>query len=232
MITFKNGGFEMASIKLTIDELHRAFKLINQYLFENSLPEPAILIQNNGKRKGVMGWCTTKPIWSDKENKIKKYEITICAEFLNYPINDILGTMLHEMVHLDNAIKGIQDCSRGGHYHNKKFKETGEAKGLIVEFEDKAGGWTKDRPSDKTLELFKSFNINQEAFKIARGRTIEADEGENEEGQEGEEDGGKKSHIRKYVCPNPDCPEKTLIRASKEVNVMCGECMLTLIEAD
>lgn len=229
----------MANIKLAIDELHRAFKLINQHLFEDSLPEPAILIQNNGKRKGVMGWCTTKPIWSDKENKIKKYEITICAEFLNSPIDEILGTMLHEMVHLDNAIKGIQDCSRGGHYHNKKFKETAEAKGLIVEYADKMGGWTNDKPSDETLKLFKSFNINQDAFKIARrgagaGAGAEAGE-ENEEGNEGdgEKDGGeKKSHIRKYVCPNPECPEKTLIRASKAVNVMCGECMLTLIEAE
>lgn len=45
----------------------------------------------------------------------------------------VAATLIHEMVHLYNIKQGIQDRSRGGTYHNKKFK--GEAEKYMIRIE-------------------------------------------------------------------------------------------------
>ena len=37
-----------------------------------------------------------------------------------------------------------------------------------------------------------------------------------------------KSSSRKYVCPNCGC----IIRATKEVHIICGECEVEFVEAE
>ncbi|WP_232252125.1 hypothetical protein [Bacillus licheniformis] len=48
--------------------------------------------------------------------------MNIAAEYLDIEFMETMDTMLHEMVHLYNAIRDIQDCSRNGTYHNKDSK--------------------------------------------------------------------------------------------------------------
>lgn len=110
----------MSSIKVATDELHIAFELLNKTFFNDELPNLAITIQTSGKRKS-MGWCTTKEVWGDRDGKIKLYEINIAAEFLDLDFFETMDTLLHEMVHLYNITHDIQDCSRGGNYHNKMY---------------------------------------------------------------------------------------------------------------
>lgn len=111
----------MPNINAATKELHVAFNLLNKQFFNNELPEPAITIQSSGKRLS-MGWCSSKEVWSDRHGKIRKYELNISAEYLNIEFMETMDTMLHEMVHLYNSVKGVQDTSRNGTYHNKKFK--------------------------------------------------------------------------------------------------------------
>lgn len=59
------------------------------------------------------------------------------------------------MVHLQNLQDGVQDTSRSGTYHNKKFKETAEAHGLTVEKGEKYG-WHKTALSPEALEFVQS----------------------------------------------------------------------------
>lgn len=49
---------------------------------------------------------------------------------LNYPIEETLDTMIHEMVHLYCRENNIKETSRGGKYHNGKFKAEAEKRGL------------------------------------------------------------------------------------------------------
>ena len=42
---------------------------------------------------------------------------------------------------------GVQDCSRGNTYHNKRFKAAAEAHGLTVTHSDKYG-WSHTAPGD------------------------------------------------------------------------------------
>lgn len=201
----------MANIKLAIVELHKAFNQFNECLFNNNIPEPAILIQNQGNRKNILGWCTQKEIWNDEEEQKNKYEINICAEYLNRNVDEILETLLHEMVHLNNIVQGIKDTSRSGSYHNKNYKEQAEKYGLEVEFDNKSG-WCITSLQDKTKQLISEFGIDNNAFRMVR--------------QFEQRSGGEKnSSIRKYVCT--EC--EVSVKATKEVNIVCGDCEVKML---
>ena len=73
------------------------------------------------------------------------HEINIGAGTLSRPIEEVAATLLHEMVHYYNHVKGVQDCSRGNTYHNRKFRDAATAHGLIVDHHEKYG-WTITSP--------------------------------------------------------------------------------------
>jgi hypothetical protein len=60
------------------------------------------------------------------------YKINICAEHLARSFEQVAETLLHKMAHLYNLQIGVQDTTRGGAYHNKKYKEAAEQHGLTV----------------------------------------------------------------------------------------------------
>lgn len=202
-------------IKMAVEELHKMFTFLNKHLFGNALPEPVITIQTNGRRKNVMAWCITEKVWRDKEQKEKKYEVNVCPEYLNYPILETADSIAHEMVHLYNKINNVNDISRNGSYHNKKFKAMAESIGLTVERSNKVG-WGLTKPGPQFIELIKELQINESAFYMARNTRLSGSEEEGEESGEGEK---KPVTNRKYVCP---CG--TIVRATKKVKVICGEC--------
>lgn len=208
------------NIKILITELYKAFQLFNKELYNNELPEPSILIQNRGNKKNVMGWCTTSKEWNDTINKEKKYEIAIISDYLYRGMLPVLSTLLHEMAHLYDLQNGIQDVSRSGTYHNKNFKTVAESHGLLIEH-DKGIGWSLSKLQSSTIDLIKKSNINEEAFSLIK---IIPKVNDDEEGEEGE-DTKSKSSTRKYVCPK--CGN--IIRASKEVNVICGDCNVPFV---
>lgn len=205
------------NIKKMTDELHKAFHFFNKTFYNNALPEPSILVQNRGNRKNVLGWCTVNKIWRDYSVNEKKYEITLVAEYLHLGMLPILSTLLHEMAHLYNLVNNIQDVTRGGTYHNKKFKEIAEKSGLIIEHH-KSYGWTITHLQQFTINLIKNSDIKEEAFTLYR---IDPFQKQIEDEEETEETTEKpKSSRRKYICPS--CEVK--ISANKEVNVVCGDC--------
>ena len=125
----------------TIEDLYSKF---NFRIFDGKLETPVITLSPNSKHGGgsCLGWFTTWRSWgvnnSDQSTDISDakgdgyYEINVCAEYLSRPFDEVAGTLLHEMVHLYNQQRGVQDCSRSGYYHNKSFKEAAESHGLIV----------------------------------------------------------------------------------------------------
>lgn len=197
--------------KIVIEELHRAFNLFNKELFNGVLPEPAILVQSRGNKKLCLGWCTVNKVWKNEITQEEKYEINLVAEGLNRGIYPVMATLLHEMVHLHNLVMGIKDTSRGNTYHNMKFKQTAEQFGLMIEHADKIG-WSLTSLQSSTMDLIDSARFNEDIFKFARRQSgLEKDKPRKK----------VKSSIRKYVCPTCGC----IIRASKLVNVICGDCL-------
>lgn len=146
-------------ITKTIIELNKIFKNLNKDFFGNKLVEPVILIQTKTK-KNTLGTCSVHPIWEQKNNKKdKRYEITLSGAHLNRVLEDIICTLLHEMVHLYCSLNKIQDTSNNYVYHNKKFKEEAENHGLIIE-RGATVGWAYTTLKDTSKEIISKMPIN------------------------------------------------------------------------
>lgn len=201
------------SIKSTIQDLEDLFEVLNSKYFNGELKKPIITVAPDNTKHGSYGWCTNYEAWKDSEEGY--FEINICAEYLTRPFTEVAGTMLHEMVHLYNTINGVKDCSRGGTYHNKKFKDAAETHGLNVE-ESAKYGWSitcLNKDAINEVEDFMGF-IGKQSFDIHR------------EVLPKEKKKGGKSSSRKYVCPV--CG--TIVRATKEVKIICADCDVMMVE--
>ena len=139
---------QLTSYNRVAGYLNKVFDLLNEEFFENTLSRPTITIQSTPKAYGH--FTLNDDTWVSTIGST--HEINIGAGTLARPIEDICATMLHEMVHLFNYTQGIQDCSRGNTYHNKRFKQAAEERGLIVSHSEKYG-WSHTTPSDALLDF-------------------------------------------------------------------------------
>ena len=213
---------ELTSYNRVAGYLNKIFDLLNAEFFENALSRPTITIQSTPKAYGH--FSLRADTWISKIGAT--HEINIGAGTLARPIEEVAATLLHEMVHYYNYEQGIQDCSRGSTYHNRRFKEAAEAHGLTVQHSEKYG-WSHTAPSDALLDLVLDYGltdilINRNEF---CGFQI---------GGTGTHSGTpigttllKKSSTRKYICP---CCGMS-IRATREVNIGCLDCSVKMVLA-
>lgn len=200
-----------------VGQLEKIYNTLNTDFFQGELPIPIITVQS---RPGTYGHCSVAKIWQKKDGRA--YELNITAEVLNYPIEETIDTMLHEMVHLYCREHGIKETSRGGRYHNKRFKEEAEKRGLTC-FQCGSAGWNT-KPGDNLVEyaLQKGWNEimigrNNQPPRLAIGGSGAAQT----EAPTGSTGGRRPSSTRKLVCP---CCGQS-VRATKKVNIICGDCM-------
>lgn len=194
--------------------LEKMFRQLNEDMFHGELEVPIITIQSTPR---AYGHITVGKVW-DNAKGTRQYELNIGAGTLNRPIENVVSTMLHEMVHLYHLMHDIQDCSRGNTYHNKKFKAKAEEVGLVIEYDSRIG-WSITSPSEALIEYiinqgWSEILINrEESYKISIG------------GKAGNADTDsptrKPSSTRKYQCPH--CGMS--VRATKTVRIMCVDCM-------
>lgn len=121
-------------IQESIKRLQERYQTANTEIFGGALPKCVIIIAPTaaaGMR--AKGWATSRPIWKSADSEeVEYYEIAITAETIARTHVDITGTLLHEMVHIYNAINDIQDCSNRGRYHNRNFALAARRIGLDV----------------------------------------------------------------------------------------------------
>ena len=161
-----------------------------------------------------------------------KYEINISSATLDRPIEETASTLLHEMVHEHCMETGIKDTSNNGVYHNRRFKEQAEAHGLTVDHHEKYG-WTITSPSEELLDfiIFQGWQDIQRGERLAWSDMAGTGAGSKAPGssQTGAPKPPKaKSSTRRWVCPK--CG--TIIRSTKEVRVICADCMELFVKAD
>lgn len=203
-----------------VSQLEHIYNSLNYDFFDGALPTPIITVQS---KPGTMGHCSVAKVWQRKDDKT--YELNVAAEVLNYPIEETLDTMLHEMVHLYCRENDIKEVSRGGRYHNGKFKEEAERRGLEC-YQCGAAGWNT-RPSDRLVEYALTKGWNE--IRIGRNTLPPAMRtGASGTAQPGAATpGGKRpSSTRKLICPR--CGQS--VRATKKVNILCGDCMEKMVE--
>lgn len=210
-----------------VKKLEELFHQFNDHLFNGEVETPVITLMHDTTRSAY-GWCTTQKIWKAGEKEY--YEINICAEHLNRPIKEVCGTLIHEMVHLDNIKKGIKDTSGGGRYHNKKFKETAEAHGLVIE-KVEGYGWTKTSLQDETAAWIDE-NVEIDKFDLVRLGARKSGKGTGTDSTGSEGDSGdseatpKKSKYKYYACPC--CGKK--FYSIYEIKANCEECDMPFVQ--
>lgn len=204
-----------------VGQLEKMFSHINMDFFDGSLPVPIITIQS---KPGTWGHISTSRVWKRKDSDT--YELNIAAESADGPLEELIDTIIHEGVHLYCMLNGIKDVSRGGAYHNKRFKEEAEKRSLVC-FHMPGAGWnTMGAGNDKLIEYALSKDWSE--LMISRNTT-----------NRGIRVGGTApafgvvvppvkapSSTRKYLCP---CCGNS-VRATKDVNILCGDCMVQMIK--
>ena len=92
--------------------LEYGFTVLNAVFFENSLIMPVITIMSSPRTNGHF---TLGKTWRAEQEHF--HEINISAEHLDRPIENIMATLCHEMVHYYCMVNGIKDTSQNGRYH-------------------------------------------------------------------------------------------------------------------
>ena len=212
---------QLTSYNRVAGYLNKVFDLLNAEFFESELSRPTITILSTPKAYGH--FSLREDTWVSKLGGT--HEINIGAGTLSRPIEEVAATLLHEMVHYYNHVRGVQDCSRGNTYHNRKFRDAALAHGLIVDHHDKYG-WTITSPSDDLLQFcldndLNDILINRNEFcgiRVPVGGTGSAT---------GIPVPPRTSSTRKYICP---CCGNS-VRATKNVNIGCLDCAEQMVLA-
>ena len=203
---------ETVKTSRTAGYLEKIFRKLNEHYFASAIEEPIITIQSTPR---AYGHVTISKAWR-KSNGDRRHELNLDAGTLDRPIEEVVATLLHEMVHLANL--------RGGTYHNRKFKAAAEACDLQIDYNPRIG-WSVTSPTEALIE----FIVDEGWDDIRMGRT---DGSAARAPGRGSPSGAgtppttpKKSSTRKYICPS--C--KMSVRATREVNLICGDCMVKMM---
>jgi len=189
----------------TINYISEMYDFFNKKLFNGELIKPVLTISPDEKNKAY-GWITRDRLWKKDENDEGMYEINLSAQFLNRSISETASTLIHEMCHQWARANNFQDTARSGSFHNKLFKEIAEDHGLNAEYVH-GRGWTATSLSEGTAKLLRGFIEKHPQTLIYREMPIKVKR-------------VRDVSVRKYVCP--DC--EVSVRATKAVNVVCGDC--------
>ncbi|MEU1205473.1 hypothetical protein [Nocardia sp. NPDC005825] len=158
-------------------------------------------------------------------------ELFVGGEGLAFGAREVLGTLLHEAAHGAACTRGIADTSRGGAYHNGKFREIAAEFGLVVE-RSTGSGWSVTVVPDATAAQYGREIAALERVLVAHRRSEHDPVGVNDEGSgdhNDEEDEGEEEKAprngRALVCM---CVPVRRVRARQKTidagPILCGVC--------
>ena len=213
---------QITNMSRLVNQLEKMFRALNADLFNNELDTPIITVTPSSR-----SYAHYTPYNAWVSGDMQKREINIASGTLNRPLEAIAASLVHEMVHMYNDINlNTADTSRNGTYHNKYFKLTAEAHGLICTRTEKYG-WARTEAADSLIEWLLNHNDLRE-IEICRndigfmavGIGAHSADGSIQKGTE------SKNNSRRYICP---CCH-TIVRATRTVNIVCGDCAVKMIE--
>lgn len=120
-----------------------------------------ILASGGGKKHGHFAAST----WTDSSGDhagSARHEILMATESLRRGAEATLTTLIHECGHALAHATDVKDTSRGGRYHNAKFRDVATTMGLVVEEDPSIGhvttglmSWAKDSYAE-VLEMLEA----------------------------------------------------------------------------
>ena len=205
-------------------QLEKIFRLINADLFDDVLPEPVITVIPTSR---AYGHYTPYSAWNVAGTG--KPEINIASGTLDRPIEEIVETMLHEAVHLLNdRVLNIQDTSRNGTYHNKRFREAAEAHGLKCTRTEKYGWAFTELTEETLLWIIEHDELREiEMCRVAPFGTSAGTGTHSNSNGTAVTGTNPNSHSKKWICP---CCGTCIRSTKKTVNILCMDCNEQFIE--
>jgi len=171
------------------------------------LPAVTVSIQTRGKKHTVCGSFKSEGFHTKEGAPI--HEIIITAEHLFEDPYKVLGTVVHEAVHLFNHDLGEKDNS-AGERHNETFKDQALQWGLEVADPIDSKGYAYTQVSPKLQKLLETkFKPDEAVFRIFKEQA---------------EVKPKKpvvKKIRPWVC---DCPVTLQVAVGVELKAQCQLC--------
>lgn len=208
------------------------------------LPE-VVIITGSGLLAGSKWGHFRADGWNAEEGR--KHELFLAGEALAKGASQVLQTMIHEAAHTICKVRGIQDTSRQGRWHNAEFKKAAAELGLEHKSSsaDKSHGFsfvtltdtTKATYADLLEELEREIKLTCHLPSWLGGSADQDEEKGGEKITGGKalqgEDDKKASGPIKATC---NCEEPNIIRASKKVldkkTISCDDCDSIFLPAD
>lgn len=213
---------QVTSMSRLTNQLEKMFRLLNQDFFDGVLDTPIITVVPSSRS---YAHYTPWSAWQSKDTY--RREINIASGTLNRPLEAVTASLLHEMVHMfDDTILNVQDCSRGGTYHSKVFKEQAEAHGLLCSRTEKYG-WSHTEPSDILLEWLMIHDELRdiEMCRVNPGYTAVGIGAHSSNGVPGfVATATTRQHNFRYQCPCCNA----IARSGKPIRLICGDCLLPM----
>lgn len=200
--------------------LDNAYKLFNQKLFANQLPDVMIVLH---RKKNSRGYFHAERFVEKAPGKAKKSKKSVDELALNpddfaRPDIAILSTLAHEMAHVWRHRCSGKEPSRGG-YHDKLWANKMKEIGLYPSSTGMEGG--KETGQKVTHYIIKGGAFERHCLAFLKGKSIKLSSYPiiTSSGQ------SNKNKV-KYSCPGCDLN----VWAKPGINVNCGECDERLME--
>lgn len=204
--------------------LDDAYKLFNQKLFGNKLPQCVIILH---RKKNARGYFHAQRFvdresvrTAKKKDQIKSYdELAMNPDDFDRPDIAILSTLAHEMAHVWRHHCADKEPSRGG-YHDKIWANKMEEIGLMPSTTGAEGG--KRTGQKVTHYIIKHGKYETLCLQFLKGRSIKLSSFTLSSASSQQ----NKNKI-KYSCP--DCEQNAW--AKPAANLICGDCEVKMEEA-
>lgn len=184
--------------------LQQAYDYFNQKLFDGDLADCIITLRNHGKR--TLGLFHAEQ-WVHEDSTC--HEIALAPAHLDRPLEDVFGTLVHEMCHLWQQDSGKP--SRNG-YHNKEWGDQMKAVGLYPSNTGKEGG-------KETGQQMTHYTVEGGPFAVAFEKMPDAIRLPWIGVKPGEKE--KKSPVKiKYQCPGCEA----CAWGKPDLSLVCGNC--------
>lgn len=197
----------------TYDALHEAFDFFNDRLFGGKLPPVMMTIH---RKKNARGYFWAEQFREKNDASLKVDEIALNPESMGRTTKDVLSTLVHEMVHLEQQHFGKP--GKGG-YHNKEWGDMMDEVGLEPTSTGHPGGARTGKkvthmivagePFDMACDALLARGLDLSWFTVPQAPVAKA----------------KDLSKVKHTCP--DCDNK--VWGKLGIRVFCGDCDVQML---
>lgn len=175
------------------------------------VPNVMITIGSGTERKGQTRWGHFQAdAWEQLEAGAVA-ELFVGGEGLRRGGRDVLATLLHEAAHGVAHTRQIQDTSRGGRYHNRRFRALAVELGLDVTQKGSLGLAATTVPDHTAMVYTRQLDAIGKALVAWRRAHVHPD---------------RTTGSGNLLVANCDCPRKIRVARSTldEAPITCGGC--------